>query len=205
MILSLITAPVGDEVAFAVLVADILALLEATGDAGRPLREAGPLPAWTGGGVEGAIASSQGRSMPLSRPRIVLRAIASRLIFATGIPLGGARPARYRRQLVANTDFRKFDDALRMTVDCTPETADAIEARLAAAQAAGVCHIGTHRQDSANLTCFVPSLRRDDHVHFVDGAAGGYAAAAAKLKVALHVESMLQESARTFKMSCRIY
>ena len=29
------------------------------------------------------------------------------------------------------------------------------------------------------MTCFVPSPTRSDHVHFVDGAAGGYAAAAA--------------------------
>ena len=32
------------------------------------------------------------------------------------------------------------------------------------------------------MTCLVPSPLRDDHVHFVDGAAGGYATAAIKLK-----------------------
>ena len=30
----------------------------------------------------------------------------------------------YRRQLVENSDFRKFDDGLRMTLDCTPALAD---------------------------------------------------------------------------------
>ena len=189
VILSLIAVPVGDEAAFAALVADILALLDAAGDAGRPLRKEGPLPAWMGGGVEGAVAGTEGRFAPLARPRIVLRAATSRLLFAAGIPLHGFHPARYRRQLVDNTDFRKFDDALRMTVDCTPATADVVEALLEAARRAGVCRFGTHRQDSANLTCFVPSLRRDDHVHFVDGAAGGYATAAAKLKADPGTES----------------
>ncbi|WMT76947.1 DUF3095 family protein [Bradyrhizobium sp. Ash2021] len=35
---------------------------------------------------------------------------------------------------------------------------------------------------AANLTCFVPSPTRANHVHFVDGASGGYVFAAANLK-----------------------
>ena len=34
------------------------------------------------------------------------------------------------------------------------------------------------------MTCFVPSPTRPDHVHFVDGAMGGYAAAARAVKLA---------------------
>jgi hypothetical protein len=41
-----------------------------------------------------------------------------------------------------------------------------------------------HRQDAAMMTCFTPSLLRSDHVHFVDGARGGYASAATALKAA---------------------
>ena len=32
------------------------------------------------------------------------------------------------------------------------------------------------------MTCIVPSILRDDHIHFVDGADGGYTAAAAAMK-----------------------
>ena len=96
--------------------------------------------------------------------------------------IGQFEPAKYRREISENTDFRKFDDGLKMTVDCSPEIADAIEARLALAQSSGVCMAGIHRQKSAHLTCYVPSNIQSDHVHFVDGADGGYAAAAAKLK-----------------------
>ena len=53
---------------------------------------------------------------------------------------------------------------------------------LASAHAQGICVYGTHRQYQALMTCLVPSPLRDDHVHFVDGAAGGYASAAIKLK-----------------------
>jgi hypothetical protein len=96
--------------------------------------------------------------------------------------ISGIHSTRFQRELVQNSDFRKFDDGLRMTVDCTLATADTVEERLAAARQAGACHFGTHRQPAANVTCFVPSATRSDHMHFVDGAAGGYAAAAAKLK-----------------------
>ena len=32
------------------------------------------------------------------------------------------------------------------------------------------------------MTCIVPSAMKGDHVHFVDGAAGGYTQAAARMK-----------------------
>jgi hypothetical protein len=38
------------------------------------------------------------------------------------------------------------------------------------------------RQHNALMTCVVPSPLADDHMHFIDGAAGGYAMAAAMLK-----------------------
>ena len=43
-------------------------------------------------------------------------------------------------------DFRKFDDGLRMTLDCSPAFADALEARLAAAP---FVEWGTVRQEGA--------------------------------------------------------
>ena len=39
-----------------------------------------------------------------------------------------------------------------------------------------------HRQSAALMTCIVPSIADDHHVHFVDGARGGYASAARRLK-----------------------
>jgi hypothetical protein len=111
-----------------------------------------------------------------------LRAILARLGTLLGVPIGGFHEARFRRELVENTDFRKFDDCLRMTVDCSSELADVIDARLEEAQRRGACFFGTHRQLTAILTCFVPSPTQANHVHFVDGASGGYAFAAVNLK-----------------------
>jgi hypothetical protein len=74
---------------------------------------------------------------------------------------------------------------LRMVLDCTPDLEQALSARLAAASSAGVARYGLHRQDAAMMTCFTPAASRSDHVHFIDGARGGYASAATALKAAL--------------------
>jgi hypothetical protein len=123
-----------------------------------------------------------GRSLAWRKLVLGLQSLFSHIIARFGIPVAGFRPDRYLHELVANADFRKYDDALRMTLDCTPELADRLEARLLAAEQAGVARFGLHRQDAAIMTCFTPSPLRSDHVHFIDGAAGGYAAAAARLK-----------------------
>lgn len=104
------------------------------------------------------------------------------LLDTTGRSLRGFDPKRYRTWVARNTDFRKFDDGLRMTVDCTPEQADALEAHLAAAEKERIVDYGLYRQDAALMTCIVPSVFEDDHVHFLDGAGGGYAVAAQALK-----------------------
>ena len=50
------------------------------------------------------------------------------------------------------------------------------------AERAGIARFGLHRQNAALLTCITPSVHETDHVHFLDGAAGGYAMAASRLK-----------------------
>jgi hypothetical protein len=121
---------------------------------------------------------------PLALRRLLARAKGFfSFAFLKTIPrIGRFDTAAYLKQTIENSDFRKYDDGLRMTLDCTSEEADRIEARLAAADAAGISLSGTHRQDAALMTCFVPSALRSDHVHFIDGAGGGYAAAAIALR-----------------------
>jgi hypothetical protein len=187
VILSLIVVPdsTADPALFVRLIEELLAMIEADGVAAvRPVPPEGPPARWPPAGfeLEARALRKQGRSRFMSRLLVGLHTLASYLLFRTGFRVGGFDPGRYLRQLVENTDFRKFDDGLRMTLDCTPELADRIEARLARAAADRVALYGTHRQDAALITCFVPSPVRSDHVHFVDGAMGGYAAAARLVK-----------------------
>jgi hypothetical protein len=89
---------------------------------------------------------------------------------------------QYVRDVSENSDFRKFDDGLKMTVDLDPVRTQRLESRLKKAEAEGVARFGLHRQDSALMTCIVATPLERDHIHFIDGAAGGYAMAAAGLK-----------------------
>jgi hypothetical protein len=99
-----------------------------------------------------------------------------------GIKVGGFIPAKYTRELIDNSDFRKFDDSLRMVLDCTVSLAEEIEEHLKDSAANGILRYGTHRQQAAMMTCFTPSPTQSNHVHFIDGALGGYAMAASALK-----------------------
>ena len=80
------------------------------------------------------------------------------VIMRFGISVGGFVPKTYVQQVVENSDFRKYDDGLRMILDCTPELEGALTKVLAAAAAAGIVRYGLHRQDAAMMTCFTPSV-----------------------------------------------
>ena len=72
---------------------------------------------------------------------LLLRTLIAYFVMNWGIRLGDFDPAIYRREVVENSDFRKYDDNLRMTLDCTPALADRIEERLTAARAAGIAQV----------------------------------------------------------------
>lgn len=65
-----------------------------------------------------------------------------------------------------------------MTIDCDAETLEWIKQHLKNARDQGLINYGFTEQSEAFLTCIVMSALNDDHVHFIDGANGGYAAAA---------------------------
>jgi hypothetical protein len=103
------------------------------------------------------------------------------LLHKLGLSLGAFNARRYKRNVAANSDFRKFDDGLKMTIDLDKNRLSRLERLLQTAEAASICRYGLHRQASALMTCFVPTPLSHDHMHFIDGANGGYAMAAAAL------------------------
>ena len=126
--------------------------------------------------------AARGGSLTKRRAAVLAHTLFAYAIMRFGIKVGGFVPATYTRQVVENSDFRKYDDGLRMILDCTAELEGELSRRLAAAAAVGIVRYGLHRQDAAMMTCFTPSAMRADHVHFIDGAQGGYASAATALK-----------------------
>ena len=175
-------APAAD---FERLVGALLALLGDQDRDGHPVPIAGPTFAWLPDGLdyEARAAARPGRRL-LARARILCMLAIAQASDAAGRPVGTFDAPRYRADTAANSDFRKFDDGLKLTVDVSNGVSDEIEELLRHASRDGTCRYGIHRQDDALVTCIVPSFSERNHMHFIDGAGGGYAMAAAMLKAA---------------------
>ena len=184
LILSVLIVPVqgADPASFRGLIEDVIALVERSPDAGRPVPPGGPPLRWPPAGVDFEARAARGGSLLKRRARVLAHTLFAYLVMRSGIRVGGFVPKTYVQQVVENSDFRKYDDGLRMILDCTPQLERELMQRLAAAAAGGIARYGLHRQDAAMMTCFTPSALRSDHVHFIDGARGGYASAATALK-----------------------
>jgi hypothetical protein len=184
-ILSLLVVPAsrGAGPEFWHLIESLLALTADTRKAGRPVTRASLFVKWppTGLELEARARHRPWRPLWVDRIDVALRTLCSFLVFRFRIHLGRFSPVAYYGELVENSDFRKYDDALRMTLDCTERFADEIGALLADAARRGIARYGLHRQSDALVTCITPTMY-GNHFHFVDGAAGGYAVAALGLK-----------------------
>ena len=87
-----------------------------------------------------------------------------------------------RGGLGTHSDFRKFDDMLRMVIDCSSDQLSSMRDKLQVLREEhGVCY-GIHESQAALMTCYTPSFSQGGHVHFIDGSNGGYAMAAKQLK-----------------------
>ncbi|MBR1209226.1 DUF3095 domain-containing protein [Bradyrhizobium sp. JYMT SZCCT0180] len=184
LILSVLVVPAkgADPRAFRKAIEDIIDLVERSPDAGRPVPSGGPDIRFPPAGVEYEARAARGGSLLRRRSSALAIALWAYVVLRFGIKVGNFVPKTYMQQVVENSDFRKYDDGLRMILDCTPELEQALAQRLAKAASNGVVRYGLHRQDAAMMTCFTPSVMRSDHVHFIDGARGGYASAATALK-----------------------
>lgn len=71
-----------------------------------------------------------------------------------GIGVGSLIPAKYVREVLDNSDVRKFDDSPRMVLDCKPELAAEIERHLGDCAAKKIARYGTYHQQAVVMTCF---------------------------------------------------
>jgi hypothetical protein len=184
-ILSVIVVPGagGTDDAFRQLVSDIVSLAGGEERAGNPVAVTGPSFALSPVGFEYEARASAPKGKRLQR----ILAIAAQNLLAIALDTLGRRAGRfdpklYRSDVALNSDFRKFDDGLKMTVDLDSGRSRRITERLEMASKMGICRYGLHSQDTAIMTCIVPSPLTRDHMHFVDGSSGGYAIAASHLK-----------------------
>ncbi len=112
--------------------------------------------------------------------RLRLKVIAGWFMMALGHRSDDVDWGGYKRDVVANTDFRKFDGSLRLVLAGDQDQRTALEDYLGGLRRDGEVAFGIHVARSALMTCLIET-RQSAHFHFVDGG-GGYAAAAKALK-----------------------
>ena len=92
------------------------------------------------------------------------------------------RLAEYIPTMRTHADYRKFDDVLRMVLDCSEDQIQKIEHYLEEQHKKERLCYGLYRSSTALMTCYVQKIEPGEHIHFIDGGDGGYAMAAKQLK-----------------------
>ncbi|MAC47384.1 MAG: DUF3095 domain-containing protein [Oceanospirillum sp.] len=103
-------------------------------------------------------------------------------LFGWGLHSYFPKANHYYGNLKSHSDFQKYDDTLRMIIDCSEEQSQTIEGYLLEAEEKGQLVYGFHRSDGAQMTCYVENLSDGNHLHFIDGGNGGYSLASIRLK-----------------------
>ncbi len=119
------------------------------------------------------------RILYLWKLRLII--LLGNILMAFNIKTKALNWGNYKQIVSESTDFKKFDDVLRMVISGTTQQRQEIIDYLEKKFQEGRLVYGFHISDRALMTCLV--FERDGRqVHFVDGADGGYALAAKKMK-----------------------
>ena len=154
----LVQATAEDRIEAASAYHDVMdAIAEVLGDAeGRPVAEGNLNVASEGRAfqTEARICVGKNSGMGVVARTAVIKAQAAvgRYGMARGKKTLGFPADVYRDEVVANTDFRKFDDTLRMVLDVSDEQHQALEADLKQRYAAGSIVYGIHIASAALMT-----------------------------------------------------
>lgn len=113
--------------------------------------------------------------------QILLENFLGWLFIAFKIELAGTNWGAYKETAITATDYKKFDDMLRMIIAGNKRQRIKLTEYLEKSYQTGKLVYGLHISDRALMTCLVFE-RSGRQVHFIDGADGGYAVAAKAMK-----------------------
>ena len=113
------------------------------------------------------IAESKVRTFPNQNPRFYLAITycATLLVGWAWKWLGLAFGKQYKKDLVANSDYRKFDGVLRMVLDGNPQQRERLQYFLEHKFQRNELVYGIHKSDNALLTCLVFDRAMGKHLH----------------------------------------
>lgn len=165
------------------VLADIRHIMSADPLEGKPIRAGNMHFRWPPRGLSVEIRLTRGSAGWAARCRkLLLQSFIQWGLEKFDLSAGGYNAPAYREELRVNTDFRRFDGTLRIILDCDEGEQGRITEMLEERHRSGEILYGLHVAGSALMTCMVTDLGQGQHLHFVDGAEGGFALAAKGLK-----------------------
>jgi hypothetical protein len=188
MILTIITAATDETMAgerehFLNVSAALTRILGAPLELSAPVSDATLRFRWPPAGLNlEARATAGGKSRARRSIEILAQSLVQGVLEYFNTRAGYYDAPKYREEMRHNTDFQKYDGTLRLVLDVTVEQAAQIDLYLRGEYEAGRLNYGVHSTDEALMTCVVFSLEHSRHIHFVDGANGGFTLAALEMK-----------------------
>ena len=113
--------------------------------------------------------------------KLIMQALIGKAFMWLSLKTGKIKWGNYKDDFIKNSDYKKVDDAIRMTFSISEEKLAELEAFLDHGYNNQLLFYGMHKTDSAIATCMIEKTG-DKHMHFIDANHGGYALAAKKLK-----------------------
>lgn len=113
--------------------------------------------------------------------KVQLQTIIGKILMTLNYKTSETDWGQYKPDLAKNSDYRKFDDMLRVVISGTPSQREEFLHFLDQKYKEKELAYGIHITDAAMITCMVFQYHRD-HIHFVDGSGGGYVSASKGLK-----------------------
>lgn len=132
--------------------------------------------------VSEAKATRAQRSFISRMTKITLQSFFQWILEKFDLNVGGYDAKTYRQELQSNSDFCKFDDVLRMVLDCSLQQVEQIESILNQMHEQGSIDFGLSKSKQALMTCLLFDLESSEHLHFIDGDDGGFWSASKGLK-----------------------
>lgn len=113
--------------------------------------------------------------------KLPFKVLLGHIFMSLKVKIGTVYWGLYKQSLIANTDYRKFDDVLRMVISGTVAQRNELQTLLEQLHKDRQIVFGIHTAPTALITCIISDYD-DHHIHFIDGSNGGYAFAAKEMK-----------------------
>jgi hypothetical protein len=131
--------------------------------------------------IEKEMLAKYGRWKPAYYIKTFIKNFLGIFFFRFDLNLGTVTGKEYLHQLIANADTLTIDGRINTIISGKPEQRKKFIQYLASQEKQGNLFYGHHISRESVMTCYIEN-RNASHLHFVDGADGGYTEAAKELK-----------------------